>query len=282
MADDLKPLPPTASPRQDAAPDDRAADASVLADVPGRDVPTPRSDAVWRQPWALASMWVLIVALLVGGSIFVFKSCMDAPAKVIGSAGHALATVAAAFKQGTIATSFVSYATTVSNTLFLQVATLRQMEIFTRTQHTATAFGYVPLPDVVVEARAPVDYTYFLDLNGEWRFVVEDSRVLVFAPPIRFNQPAVDPSAITYEVRKGYFKADEATESLKRSINSLVNLRAQQNIDLVRGNARQQVADFVERWLARSYADGKTFAVRVYFADEKRPKPIPIDPPPLR
>jgi hypothetical protein len=153
------------------------------------------------------------------------------------------------------------------------------MEIFTRTQQISTAFGYLPLPDVVVEARAPVEYTYFLDLDGTWRFVLEDNRVTVFAPAIKFNQPAVDASAITYEVRKGYFKTDAATESLKRSVNSLVNLRAAQNIDLVRGNARQQVIDFVERWLVRSYSDGKAHSVKVYFVDEKPPAQIKFEPP---
>lgn len=231
-----------------------------------------------RQPWAIAGMWVIIVALLVVGSLYAFKSCVDAPARVIGSASSALASVAAAFNRGTVTTSFVSYATTVTNTLRLQVATLRQMEIFTRTQQTSTAFGYLPLPDVVVEARAPVDYTYYLDLNSDWRFVLEDNRVSVFAPPVQFNQPAVDASAISYEVRKGYFKSAEATESLKQSVNSLVNLRARQNIDLVRGNARQQVAEFVERWLTRSFSDGKAHSVKVYFADEKPSAKVTFDP----
>lgn len=223
-------------------------------------------------------MWVLIVGLVVGAGLWAFKSCLDMPAKVIGTAGQTLATVAAAFNQGTITTAFVSYATTITNTLRLQVATLRQMEIFTRTQQLATAFGYVPLPDVVVEARAPVDYTYYVDLNGPWRFVLEGHRVQVFAPPLQFNPPAVDPSAITYEVRKGYFKTAEATESLKRSIASLVQWRAQQNIELVRAHARQQVAEFVERWLVRAYADGGNYAVKVFFADEKPPEPAPEFP----
>jgi uncharacterized protein YqiB (DUF1249 family) len=200
---------------------------------------------------------------------------------MIGTAGQALATVAAAFNQGTMTTAFVSYATTVTNTLRLQVATLRQMEVFTRTQQTATAFGYVPLPEVVVEARAPVDYSYYVDLNGPWRFVLEGNRLQVFAPPLQFNTPAVDPSAITYEVRKGYFKTAEATEQLKRSIATLVKLRARENMELVRPHAREQITAFVERWLVRAYADGRDYAVKVYFADEKPPAP-PVEMPVLK
>jgi hypothetical protein len=265
MADDANQTPPAQeSPAVAPAPTVSTPGAPAHAAAPPESPRRP-------QPWALAGMGVLIVALLVGGSVFLFKSCVEAPARVIGSVGSTLATVAAAFHQGTITTSFVSYATTVTNTLYLQVATLRQMEIFTRTQQMSTAFGYMPLPDVVVEARAPVEYTYFLDLNGDWRFVIEDHRVIVYAPPLQFNQPAVDASAITYEVRKGLLKTAEATENLKQSIKSLVILRARENVPLVRGNARQQVADFAERWLARSFSDGKQYSVKVYFADEQPP-----------
>src|SRR5438067_1422555 len=116
--------------------------------------------------WAKTTLWAAITLFIVGGMAFVFKSCLEIPSKVIGQAGQAMADVAAAFKRGTITTSFVSYATSLSNTTYLQFATLKQMEMFTRTEEPSTAFGYIPLPDVVVEARAPVEYTYYLDLNA--------------------------------------------------------------------------------------------------------------------
>ncbi len=206
--------------------------------------------------------------ILVGGSVYVFKSCVEAPGKVIDKAGAALERVAAAFNRGQITTSFISYATTLSNTLHLQFATLTQMEIFTRKEETSTGFGYIPLPDVVVEARAPVEYTYYLDLQKKWRFVLKDQTVQVFAPPIEFNKPAVDASGITYEVRKGFFKTAEAQEKLKQSITSLVRGRAQENIHLVREIGRKQTADFVEHWLIKNFADGKNYQVKVYFPPE--------------
>ena len=265
MADE--PLP---TPRHDAPTEAPA--------VPDAGAPATRRGA--RPPWLLPTTSVVIVAALVGGAVVAFRSLVDAPAMVIERASDAVATVAAAFKRGTISTSFVSYSTTVTNTLFLQVATLRQKEIFTRTEQMSTAFGYLPLPEVVVEARATVAYTYYLDLNGAWRFELEDSRLTVFAPPILFNEPAVDASDITYEVRKGYFKGDEATEQLKRSLSSLVRVRAKDNVALVRGNARQQTVEFVERWLERAYSDGTKHTVKVYFADEA-PPPGPRAAPPL-
>ena len=228
-------------------------------------------------------MWMVIVLLLVGGGLYVFKSCRDMPGDavtrtgaVVTRAGHALAEVAAAFRRGTITTSFVSYATSISNNTYLQFATLKQTEQFTRTEVPSTAFGYVPLPDVVVEARAPVDYTYYLDLNGPWTFDLRDHVLHVFAPPIQFNKPAVDASAITYEVRKGFLKTAEARENLKQSITSLVTLRAKENIGLVRETGRKRTGEFVETWLMKSFSDGPRYAVKVYFPEDAPSREIQL------
>ena len=153
-------------------------------------------------------MWMVIVGFMVVNAAVVFHSCRSVPGealdksgKLIEKAGKAMADVASAFNQGRITTEFTSYASSVSNHSRLQFATLKQHEIFTRTEETSTGFGYVPLPDVVVEARAPVEFTYYLDFNGKWDFVLKDGVMFVYAPPIRFNKPSVDASAITYEVK---------------------------------------------------------------------------------
>lgn len=235
-----------------------------MAELWEPDAPPPAG----RNDWARTALWVSVVLIFVAAGLFVFKSCIDAPARIIRQASDSLATVAAAFHRGSVSNAFFSYATTLTNNLHLQVATLNEMEIFTRQEAPLTGFGYIPLPDVVVEARAPVQYTYYLDLNAEWRFVLQDRTVLVYAPPIRFNKPSVDASAITYEVRRGMMKTDEALINLKRSISSLVTLRARDNLPLVRETARQQTIEFVQTWLMRTFTDAKDFAVRVTFEGE--------------
>ena len=227
--------------------------------------------------WAKTVLWLGVVLIVALNGFLVFESCVDTPGRIIDRAGTALEKVAAAFNRGTIITSFISYATTLTNNLHLEFATLRQMELFTRQEETSTAFGYIPLPDVVVEARAPVQYTYYLDLNDPWRIVVEGSTVRVFAPAIQFNKPAVDASAITYEVRKGFLKTTEAQERLKQSITSLVNLRARENIALVRENGRRQTEAFIETWLLKSFTDGKHYSVKVQFANEPVSKDLKVD-----
>src|SRR6266487_1642559 len=234
-------------------------------DAPPQSPPQPTP----QQAWARATMWMVVVLVLAVNAVIFFKTCSAIPGKTIEQAGHALSNIAAAFNQGTVTTVFLSYATTISNHQHLQVATLRQMEIFTRTNQLSTAFGYVPLPDVVVEARAPVEYTYYLDFNAAWRFELKDGVIFVTAPPLHFNKPAVDASALNYEVKKGYFKTAEAQESLKRSVTSLVTIRAKENVPLVRENARKQTAEFVENWLLKSFTDARQHPVKVCFADEK-------------
>ncbi len=225
-------------------------------------------------------MWMVMVFIFVGGGVYAFKSCSSAPGDVISKTGKALANLASAFKGGTITTSFVSYATTISNQHYFQFATLKQMEVFTREQ-PATVFGYPVLPDIVVEARAPVEYTYYLDFNANWEFLLRENVLYVRAPEIKFNKPAVDASAITYEVKKGYLKSADALQNLKQSITGLVILRAKDNIPLVRENGRKQTADFVEKWLSKSFADGKQYPVKVYFPDETLPRAAKIPTPPL-
>lgn len=235
-------------------------------------------------------MWVAIVLILAGGGLYVFKSCRDAPRDLIAEAargakqaGQVVAEVAKAFNQGTITLSFLTYATSVSNTHYLQFATLKQTEVFTRRDEASTAFGYIPLPDVVVEARAPVECSYYLDLDAKWQFFLQDNVVYALAPEIRFNKPAVDASEITYEIKVGSKIRDtaKAMDNLKKSITSQSILRAKGNIALVRETGRRQTTEFIEQWLMKSFTDGKSYPVKVYFPDETPPSGLTLPTRPL-
>jgi hypothetical protein len=227
--------------------------------------------------WAWPVAWIISVLTVVTAGVYVFKSCRELPgetlektAKIADKIGNRLVQVAAAFNQGTITTTFTSYATSVSGSQLLQFATLSQQERFTRKDEASTAFGYIPLPDVIVEANAPVTYTYFLDLNDKWEFKLRDGVVTVIAPNIKFNKPAVDASGITYEVKKDSLIRDshQALEALKESISWMASQKARSNIELVRETGRRQTQMFVQNWLERSFADGKQYPVIVKFRDE--------------
>jgi hypothetical protein len=242
------------------------------------ELPAAKHSPRGHNAWAWPVTWMVTAALLVGGSLYVFKSCRDLPGITLDKTGKLAETigqqaqkVAAAFKQGTINTTFTSYATSLTGSQYLQFATLNQKEVFTRTDESSLLFGYIPLPDVIVEAAAPVTYTYYLDLNAPWEFVLRDGVIWVTAPDIKFNKPALDVSRITYEVKKdSHFRStSEAMENLRNSMTWMCYKKAQANIDLVRETGRTQTETFVENWLARSFADGKKFPVKVRFRHEK-------------
>jgi hypothetical protein len=230
-----------------------------------------------KSSWPWAAAWIATVAMVVGGGVFVFKSCRDLPletmekgSKLAKEVSAGLAKVASAFRQGTINTTFTSYATEMSGHQFLQVATLTQHERFTRTDEATTAFGYIPLPEVIVEADAPITYTYYVDFNEAWNFTLQDGQIIVTAPDLKFNKPAVDVSRMTYEVRKNSVIRDTrgAMEALKNSITWMAHEKARTNVNLVRETSRMQTQKFVQNWLAKAFSDGKNYPVAVRFRSE--------------
>jgi uncharacterized protein with FMN-binding domain len=221
-----------------------------------------------RAPWALAA--VVIVAIVVGAALYVFHSARSLPSDVIEGSRQALREVAAAFRIGTVTTSFRSYATEVQATSRLQFAELRQLEVFERRDEAVVLWGAFRLPDVVIEARAPVAYTYFVDLDKPWSFRLEGQDVFVQAPVIQWNRPAVDVSALRYVVTAGSVFRDEALvqERLRDELTALALLRASQHVPLVREAGRRKVEDFVEGWLVQRFSDGNGYRAHVRFAGE--------------
>jgi hypothetical protein len=233
-----------------------------------------------RKSWAWPTAFMVVMVTFTGAAVFAFRSCRDLPVEVadraftaLDKASSAAADVASAFNRGTVTTSFISYATTLASSQYFQFATLRQMELFEQKDEATTAFGYVSLPDVIIEARAPVEYTYYLDLNAQWDLLLKDGVVHVVAPPIKYNKPAVDVSKLEFEVRKGSVlrRTAQAEENLKQSITYLSHRKARENINLVRETGRKQTGDFVEKWLVKSFSDGTNYPVKVYFPDEPNP-----------
>jgi hypothetical protein len=247
-------------------------------EVPAQHKPQPNSGAGSGNSWAWPVTWMVIAGMLIGGGVYIFKSCRDLPADTLQQAGKLARTigeqaqqVASAFKQGSITTTFTSYATSLSGSQYLQFATLSQKETFTRTDESTVLFGYIPLPEVIVEASAPVSYTYYLDLNAPWDFVLRDGVIWVTAPEIKFNKPALDISRVTYEVKKNshFRNTSEAMENLRSSMTWMCYQKAKTNVELVRETGRKQTETFVENWLAKSFADGKKYPVKVRFRNEK-------------
>ena len=231
-----------------------------------------------RNPWPRVILVVLVVAVVTSGAAFVAREALHAPeglveraGRLISRGGAGLRRVAEGFRQGTVRTEFVSQAAELAGTSRVQFATLKQNEVFRREETGTTAWGWIPLPKVVVQAQAPVDYGYYLDFGARWEFLREDDTVKVFAPPIEANPPAMDVSALKFYTLEGSVWRDEQAvhEKLRQSLTGTLRERSVQNITLVREVGRKRLEEFVEKWLAEKFTDGARFHVKVIFPDEQ-------------
>lgn len=221
-----------------------------------------------RTAWLLA---LVIVALL---AFFSLQSFLNVPGRTMSATGDALTAIAAAFRDGTIDLRFSSFATEITGSRYLQFATLNEVERFERIDSTTVLWGTVPLPDVVVRATAPVEYTYYLDLEEPWSLKLVDGIVTVKAPAIQFNQPSIDISELHFEVRQTSILRDSAAveDTLRRGLRGLTQDRARDNIELVREIGRRRVEEFVRDWLLDQVPDSQRLRIDVSFADED-PRP---------
>ncbi len=244
----------------------------------------PRSQVLW--PLAFVTLTLGLILVIVIG--FVIIRVTSIPGDVVSGtrelardAVDAVERIAEAFHTGTVQTSFVSYATEVSGSAFLQFATLDQTEVLQRTDSASLLWGRLRLPDVMVEARVPVRYTYYLDLEDEWLLTLEGTTVNVLAPGVRANRPAVDASAIEYRVQADSVlrDADAVLEQLRLRITDQLAARAGENIALVRELGRRKTADFVRTFLLSQFGeDMDGYRIEVRFRDEFDSLPASPEP----
>src|SRR6187402_3023044 len=168
--------------------------------------PSPAPRNLWpRVVLILGLMLILVIAGLwivekVSG---VPGSMMSKGVGIVKELGNQAKTVASAFREGTVRQEFLSHATNLTGTSRFQFATLQQGELFQREESGSAAWGLIPLPKVVVQAQAPVEYSYYLDFQAPWEFRQQDKTIIVHAPAIIPNTPAMDVSALTFYTLEG-------------------------------------------------------------------------------
>ena len=175
--------------------------------MPEPTAPTPPER---QNAWPKA-VTIMVVAALLAGVVFsglrmlreMPGAALDKSTALVSAIGGEAAKVARAFNEKTVREEFVSRATELAGTSRFQFASLRQEETFQRSEAGSTAWGLVPLPTVVVGARGPVDYTYFLDFAGPWEFASDGSELTVYPPAIAANPPALDVSALQFYTLEG-------------------------------------------------------------------------------
>lgn len=226
--------------------------------------------------WPLATTIITVVAIVAGTVIFIFSSLARIPDAAVRQTQEILASaqdLAAAFRQGTVETRFMTYATQISGSTYLQVASIDRVEVFTREDRASVFWGAVPLPDVVVSATAPVQYTAYVDLDQPWHLTLEDRTLQVDVPSIQFNRPNIDASKIEWTVKEGSLlrDEDEALADLKAGLTSMSHRRTQELEGLVKETARTKIEGFVRTWLLQNFPDAEDVPIEIIFADEIGP-----------
>jgi hypothetical protein len=174
-----------------------------------------------------------------------------------------------------LAVSFTSYISGIRGFQRIQLAEVSAVEIIERTSEYSVFWDMLKLPDVVVQARIPVRYLYFVDLSEPFDIRRENGKLIIHAPPLRAATPAPDISGMSYEVKKGSLFRDTRTalEELRKTITPLLQENAEKSRQLVREEARQQLASLVKTWMLQSKdLTGEIQNVHVSFPDEGQMK----------
>lgn len=237
----------------------------------GTPAPHPPERGRRGAGWAVAMVFLIIACLVL--PILLIRSAMQRVRSLGGTAESALIAVrhmADGFRTGEVETTLRSYGAQVHGTSRFQFAELKQLESFERKDSTSLAWGAIPLPDVVVEARGAVVYTYVLDLQKRWDLKLQDQTVEVVAPAPEFSTPALDPSTLVFETKQGSVLRDEEAvrKALQTGLGGLLTDRARAHLPLVRETGRKTTEAFVRNFLLSHYDDAAGLTVRVRFADE--------------
>ncbi len=241
-----------------------------------------------KSAWIWIILKIGITTAIAAGLIYVTIFIIKIPEKLMNTTGAVLeksvdemTKIASAFKTGTILTEFKSYATEVNTSNYLQVAQLKTRETFSKTDTQNIMWDMVKLPDVTVEMEAPVVYTFYVDLNDEWSFSlnnrnnenIKSVEITVHAPEIKCNIPSINPSRlICRKPNESIFRNEEKVkEQLQREMMFICRTRAKKKINLIRAIAREEVKRFIRNWLINQRFredETKPYIKAVYFADE--------------
>ena len=140
-----------------------------------------------KTTWAKAISRIGVTAIIVLGLVFTIIYFMKFTGKAFKATDQAisnrmneLTNIASAFKKGTVITEFTSYATKVRAHNSLQVAQLETVESFSKSESSKHMWDLIEF-NAEVEIRAPVEYTFYLDLQEKeaWKFELQNEETLL-------------------------------------------------------------------------------------------------------
>lgn len=198
---------------------------------------------------------------------------------IINFSENTLLKISEGFASGKVVDEFHSYITQIKGSNRLQVASVNSIEVFSKKDSKSILWDLISLPDVVVEIIAPVEYTYFIDLNEKWNFLWEenDTSIIIVAPQIKAGTPAIDVSKMEIIEKQGSFlrNVEEIKNNLRLELSDKLKFTANEKISVIRETARSEIKNFLLNWFIKYYfKDSKLIPknIFVYFPSETLPK----------
>lgn len=131
------------------------------------------------------------------------------------------------------------------------------------------------LSSSVMEVRAPVTYSYYVDMKGPWKIVCEGETLTIVAPKIQVEEPAVDLTRLDTHIDSGklIFNEPAKLEELRRQFytDMVKKATSREYMESIREDARRSLAEFANGWIVADLA--KKFPVKyisVRFEDEEK------------
>jgi hypothetical protein len=261
-----------------------------MTDSERPDTPTnaPGQRPAWLEIVRALRWPAVVLALGLAGYLAVHEMARTAreggraATEAMREIGESAVDIAAAFRTGTITSTFVSAIPSFApdSGARLELAAFEAVEILRRTDELRVGWDLVSLGTTVTEIRVPVTYRYNLRLDEPWRLEVEGQACVVHAPRIRPTlPPAIDTGRMEKYSTSGWlrFNEDEQMEELERGITAALSERAgnSAHLELVRERCRREVAEFVRSWLLMEdhWRSDRFRSVTVIFADEAAAEP---------
>ncbi len=176
---------------------------------------------------------------------------------LINYSGEALKNIAQSFSSGKVVNEFYDYITKIEGMNRLQVASLHSVDTFSKSDSKKIIWDLIDLPDVVIEIRVPVEYTYFVDLKKKWEFKWEENEqsIIAISPRIECGTPAADISKMKIIEREGSFLRD--VESVREKLQSEMSMNlvsvAPKKIPFILEAARSEIKVFLNNWFFSHY-----------------------------
>jgi hypothetical protein len=126
--------------------------------------------------------------------------------------------------------------------------------------------------------RVDATYRYEIELRSDWNFGFDEQRKIAFvlAPKLKPQLPvAVDTSTLQEETNSGWarFDKEKYLTQLRQEISPFLEAKAvsKDYVNLVRGDARKTVEQFVSDWILKEkgWRESDRPIVEVYFEDEE-------------